>query len=148
MRKRGCTKYACKKAPAPAEVLFVDADHRPAEDHPLVVAHGHAAVPPRADDDVVRAAEAVEEGAGDGEVMHGRVQPGRVRKALAPVRSFSFSCLNTTRAYGSRSRLPLESSPKGNGGGMEPVSEQRRPFDLEAGAKRHKQTLTGPFFAG
>ena len=69
----------------PVEDLLVNADHRAPEEHPVPAPHGHAAVPPRADNDVVRSAEAVEEGAGPGEVLHGRVHPRRVRQSFAPV---------------------------------------------------------------
>lgn len=52
--------------PAPAVNLFVDADYRPSQKHPVLAPHGHAAVPPGADEDMVCSAEAVEEGAGQG----------------------------------------------------------------------------------
>jgi len=51
-------------------------------------AENHATVPPRADDDVVGAAEPVEEGARPAKVGYGGVHSFRMRRSLAPVLRF------------------------------------------------------------
>ena len=79
-----------RQAPHPVGVFLVDANHRAAEEHPVRPVQCPAAEPPRADKDVVRAAEAVKKRAGPDEESHGRVHTSRVRQSSAPAHCVGF----------------------------------------------------------